>query len=176
MRIGRPVVAATLLLALTACSSEATEKSDTLPEISLPVFTVDGPTGEELNLAEVKGPALVNVWAFWCVPCRKELPITQQFHEKHPEIDVLGIDYTDNGLDEARRLMARSGVTYPNVYDETGDINNAGAFPRLNRMPVWLVLDAEGKVVHTEYVEMTSVEQIEQTIEKALPGLLQDAA
>lgn len=181
MRFPRAIAAASAavvatVLTLSGCSSDSEAKPDTLPEITLPVFDTDGPTGESLNLAEVKGPTLVNVWAFWCKPCRKELPIVQQFHEQNPEIDLLGIDYTDNGLDEAQRLMKRSGVTYRNVYDETGEINNAGAFPRLHVLPLWMILDADGKVVHTEYVEMGSVEQIEKAVEKALPGLLKTPA
>lgn len=165
-----------LVLSLSACSDDAAQKPDTLPQITLPVIDANGPTGDELDLSSLRGPAVVNVWAYWCQPCRKELPLVQEFHQRHPEVEVLGIDYTDQTLGEARSLMASAGITYRNVYDETGEINNAGAFPRLQALPVWMVLDADGTVVHTEYVEMKSVEQIEKAVEKALPGVLEDAA
>jgi cytochrome c biogenesis protein CcmG, thiol:disulfide interchange protein DsbE len=152
-------LAATLLLA--ACSSTPARpapRDDRLPPVTLASLT----GGSAVDLGALRGPAVVNLWAQWCVPCKRELPIYQQFFARHgAAVPVLGVDWQDTQPDRARRLASRSGVTYPLVVDREPEI-------RSHLLPSLILLDAHGKIAFQEYVEITSLHQLEQLVEKHL--------
>jgi cytochrome c biogenesis protein CcmG/thiol:disulfide interchange protein DsbE len=85
-----------------------------------PGFTLEQLDGSgPLSLEELRGKALiVNFWASWCEPCKDEAPFLQQTYERYRDqgLVVLGIDVEDFTKD-ARRFVARYGITYPNVRD-----------------------------------------------------------
>ena len=49
------------------------------------------PDGDEISLAELRGPMLVNLWATWCAPCVKELPTLNALAQSHDENGALGV-------------------------------------------------------------------------------------
>lgn len=155
-RLLAAVAAATLL---TSCSS--TTQADPPESRALPAVTLDGlEGGSPLDLAAVRGPAVLNFWASWCAPCRDELPILEAFHRAHPEITMIGINYLDAQSDEAVDLARRSGLTYPSYVDGQGVLSANGPFPNLRGLPYTALVDAGGELVHGEFVEITSVEQL----------------
>jgi thiol-disulfide isomerase/thioredoxin len=132
--------------------------SDRLPAVSLPSLTGGGP----VDLGAVRGPAVVNLWAQWCAPCRRELPIYESFYRAHhAKVSVLGVDWQDPLADRARQLASDSGVSYPLVADTEPKI-------RANLLPRLILVDATGKIVYEEYVEITSLGQLERLVEKHL--------
>ncbi len=134
------------------------EAADRLPEASLPSLTGGAP----VDLAALRGPVVVNLWAQWCIPCKRELPIYQQFFGRHgTQVHVLGVDWQDTQGDKARALARKSGVTYPLVVDAEP------AF-RVRFLPRLVLVDAKGKIVYQEYVEITSLHQLERLVEKHL--------
>jgi thiol-disulfide isomerase/thioredoxin len=65
-------------------------------------------------------PLVLNVWASWCVPCRKEMPAFQSVYLRaRGVVGFLGVDYLDQE-GAARRLAADTGVTYPLAADPKG--------------------------------------------------------
>ena len=131
---------------------------DRLPDVSLPSLT----GGAAVDLGDFRGPAVVNLWAQWCGPCKRELPIYQQFFGRHgSQVRVLGVDWQDTQSDRARALAKRSGVTYPLVVDAEP------AF-RANFLPRLVLVDADGRIAYEEYVEIRSLDQLEGLVEKHL--------
>ncbi len=65
---------------------------------------------------------LVNFWASWCVPCRRESPALQRFQDRYagPGFTVLGIDTRDLTGD-GRAFVREFGLTYPQLRDGDGD-------------------------------------------------------
>jgi hypothetical protein len=74
---------------------------------------------------------------------------------------VLGVDWQDVQADAARKLAQDSGVTYPLVVDSEPKI-------RANLLPRLVLVDAAGKIAFQEYVEITSLGQLERLVEKHL--------
>ncbi len=157
IRAAAAALAVVLTLALTSCSSGGSDAPATLPDVTLAGF--DG--GPGVDLGELRGPMIVNLWASWCQPCREEMPALQDFHERYgDEVGVLGIDYQDQQSVQAAELAQRSGVTYDLVSDPDGTINGKGAFPNLRGLPFWAFVDEDGTVTHLEATAVDSVDEI----------------
>ena len=112
---------------------------------------------------------VVNLWAVWCTPCREELPILQKFQEKHGDtVPMLGIDYNDTQPEQALGLAKETGVTYPLLADPQARLDYKSPFPSLRGLPFLALVDADGKVVHQEFVVIESLGQLEDLVEKHL--------
>jgi thiol-disulfide isomerase/thioredoxin len=114
--------------------------SSELPALTLPCLG----GGPSVDLSGVEGPAVVSVWASWCTPCRRELPLFQRLHEQtRGRLTVLGVDFKDVQPDAAVRLLRKTGATFWQVADPDGDL---GAHFRLLGLPGLLLVDADGAV------------------------------
>ena len=101
--------------------------------------------GQVLSLAERDGrPAVVNLWATWCAPCRRELPMMAELAAAHPGIDVIFA----NQREAAQRVglfLATEGLRLELlVLDEAGVLGRHYAALGL---PTTVFLDAEGQMV-----------------------------
>lgn len=116
--------------------------------VAAPDFTLerlDGPGGT-VSLSELRGkPLVVNFWASWCIPCKDEAPTLQQTSERYRKqgLVVVGIDAQDFRKD-ARRFMARYGITYPVAYDGKG--STLGRWG-VTGFPETFFVDRSGKLV-----------------------------
>ncbi|MGZ5400241.1 MAG: TlpA disulfide reductase family protein [Nocardioides sp.] len=128
-----------------------------LPEVTLPCLG----GGDDVDLSALRGPMVVNLWASWCGPCREEMPILQAFHERYgDQVPVLGIDYQDQQVTGAMELVSETGVTYPLLADPQSALDGATPFPRMQGLPFLAFVDADGRVVHREFVVLESQRQL----------------
>ncbi|MDQ3210564.1 MAG: TlpA family protein disulfide reductase [Actinomycetota bacterium] len=109
---------------------------------------------------------VVNVWATWCDPCRREQPALQSVYERYEgrRVEFLGINYRDN-RDGAVAWIEDFGVTYPSLFDPDGRTAALLSFPFV---PDTYIVDASGTIRHTIFGE-TSEEELSRLIEKVLP-------
>lgn len=129
-----------------------------LPRVTLPCLG----GGPEVDLASLRGPLVVNLWAQWCGPCRAELPRYERFARTYAgKVRVLGIDYQDTQPRWALQLAKTSGVTYPLLADPEGRLRARG-------LPKIMMVDAHGKLVYDEYGEITSVGQLQRLVARHL--------
>jgi thiol-disulfide isomerase/thioredoxin len=113
-----------------------------LPAVTLPCFG----GGPDVELSSLRGPMVVNVWGYWCKPCRKELPILARFYADHgDEVAMLGLDYGDTQVDEAMELLDRSGVRYPIVADPGGELASHKPFTPRMGLPISVFVTADGR-------------------------------
>lgn len=102
-------------------------------------------TGVPLDLAHEigHGPVAVNVWASWCGPCRREMPLLGR--AAGVTLRVVGIDERDSSR-SARAFAASRGATYPSLSDPDGKL--LASLPMLPQtgVPSTLFLDRDGRV------------------------------
>ncbi|WP_435205430.1 TlpA family protein disulfide reductase [Micromonospora sp. bgisy143] len=114
-----------------------------LPALTLPCFTGGAPVA----LRDVAGPAVINVWASWCGPCRKELPAFQRLSERTAgQLQVVGVNTRDS-RSGAQSIGEDFGVRFPVLVDQ-GDALQREL--RRNAFPLTLFVDAAGRIRHVD--------------------------
>lgn len=116
-----------------------------------------------VSLASFRGkPVVVNFFASWCVPCRKEMPAFQQASARLGDrVAFLGVDHQDDRAGGAK-LLADTGVTYPTGYDPDGKVARAyGLFG----MPTTLFVSPDGRLLEKHTGEMSRA-QLDDAIER----------
>jgi thiol-disulfide isomerase/thioredoxin len=105
---------------------------------------------------------LVNFFASWCVPCRKEMPAFQAVSAQLGDrVAFIGVNHNDDRAG-ALQLLADTGVRYPTGYDPEGHV---AASYGLFGMPSTLFVGADGTLLETHTGEI-SRDQLEQTISR----------
>ena len=127
--------------------------------IDLPALTGDG----RVSLSALRGrPAVVNLFASWCAPCRKELPAFRQVSEQlKDKVAFLGVNHQDNRK-AGQDMLAEFGIRYPAAYDPDGRV---AADYGLVGMPSTLFISADGRLLDSHTGELTR-QQLEDTISR----------
>jgi thiol-disulfide isomerase/thioredoxin len=111
----------------------------------------------------IKGPAIINVWGSWCLPCRQELPFLRELAATG-KVKIIGIDVEEKSMEAARKFVIEQGMTWPNLYDSDG--STKGTFGM--GVPVTWYLDSDGKVVYRHIGVLNSKRQLFLQVEKHL--------
>jgi thiol-disulfide isomerase/thioredoxin len=120
----------------------------------------------DLGRALAGEPALLNVWASWCAPCREEMPVLNAYSESEDSIRVLGVN-VDTDTDTALRLMAELGVVFPS-FGVSDALRDALDGPPV--LPLSFVLHADGTVTPVRPLSaFHDVEQVHNAVIAATP-------
>jgi len=121
--------------------------SPSLPDLALPCF--DG--SATVHLGQLRGPAVVNLWASWCAPCRQELPAVQRFAVRAAgQVAVIGVNTMDT-RQGGDAIVEDFGLTFPVLVDEPGALLRQVAARQA--LPVTLFVDRDGRVAYTYQAE-----------------------
>ncbi|QIK67648.1 TlpA family protein disulfide reductase [Nocardioides sp. HDW12B] len=113
--------------------------------------------GPDTVLSDVAGPAVVNLWASWCGPCKEELPLLGELDRAAGDrLTVLGVDYQDPDPQAALGLLERAGATYPQLADPGGSLADQ---LRIRYMPGTVYVDADGRATFVN-AAFTSSEEL----------------
>lgn len=153
-----------MLLAILAvgAAGSAVRRGDTSSPLvvqaragAAPPFALPSLVDEEsvIRLSDHRGtPVVLNFWASWCAPCRKEMPVLAQVSaELAGRVDFVGIDHQDR-REDALALLREAGVSYPTAFDPAG---GAARDYELRGMPTTVFIDADGRVLATSLGELT---------------------
>ncbi len=125
----------------------------------------DGPAAA-FSLSDVRGgadpvalagrgarPVVLNFFASWCVPCRKELPMLEKAHRRTAgDVAFIGVAVNDS-RSAARETLDRAGVSYPAGADPDEVV--AGSY-RVRGMPTTVFIGADGRALGRVEGELTS--------------------
>ncbi len=139
---------------------DVTERADRAPD-----FTWKNPDGTESRFDEARGRVtLVNFWATWCAPCKKELPDLVELSRKYADrgFRVVGVatDRTPNATELVAEFVRKFSIPYQVVLS-TQEMEDA--FSNVRMMPTSFLVDGDGKIVQT-IVGIRTRAQLEEAI------------
>ena len=114
-RICRPILMFLVVVAAAWSHGSSVQISAPAPD-----FTLKSLAGSNLRLEEYRGQVvLINFWASWCGPCRQEMPILDQLHQRYEDTGfaVLGVN-VEGEVEPARKVLDRTPVSFPVLIDE----------------------------------------------------------
>ena len=119
--------------------------------------------GRPVNLGQATAgrPTVINMWAVWCLPCRKELPYFDELSQRAGDrLDVLAVHAIDGATKPYAILqfMKEVGLTLPAVADTDGSVAKALKAPRV--YPSTILVRADGTVAVTLPKVFTSYDEL----------------
>lgn len=134
-----------------------------------PLFKLKDLEDKVRDVKEWDGQVLmINFWATWCPPCRREMPAFIELQEKYQDkgFTIIGI-----ALDEKQAVIDFTdpmGMNYPILLAEQEGIVLAKAYGnRLGVLPYTVIVDRKGNIIHRQRTEL-SFEQVEGMIKPLL--------
>jgi cytochrome c biogenesis protein CcmG, thiol:disulfide interchange protein DsbE len=126
-----------------------------VPPLDADLAPADWPATAAWIRREVEAgrPVLVNLFASWCIPCKREMPMLLDAAADEPEFAFLGVATNDTQRD-ARGLVDELEITFPTLFDTHGD--DVGYAFAARGMPTTVVFDREGRMTGRVVGELTS--------------------
>ncbi|MDO4927995.1 MAG: TlpA disulfide reductase family protein [Corynebacterium sp.] len=124
--------------------------------------TLDCLGGEVTPTGDNAQRTVVSLWAWWCEPCRTELPFFDELAARHPELTVIGV-HQDPDSARGAALLDDLGVQMASLSDPNNQLS-----PRLNLpnvVPITLVFAADGELERFYAIPFESYEELEATVQ-----------
>lgn len=180
VRWGIVILAAIAAISTTAVAEPLVEKIilRDMPKPLQAIQFVDG-EGKSGSLSDFHGKSvLLNIWATWCVPCRKEMPALDHLQAAlgGPNFQVVPLSIDRGGTDVVRKFFAEIGIKNLEMYlDVSGDATRKLSVVGL---PTTLIIDREGREIgrligSAEWDEPANIEFVKCIIARDDPPQVQ---
>ena len=155
--------------------SKASAQNNTMQEKFIgseaPEFELETLTGEKVTLEQFEGKVvLLNFWATWCPPCKKEIPALDKMHSEHKSrgLEVVGVTLNSGTPEKIQQFVDNNDMNYHILTGEQKyTMNLAKKYDNITGIPTTFVIDRDGVVRH-KWVGPRSQEQFMKVINKYL--------
>lgn len=111
-------------------------------------FTLQQLHGEAVNISEFRNKwVVINYWATWCAPCRKEIPDLSSLHTTRDDIVVLGLAFEDTDIENFDKFLEEYHPSYPILLVDVYAPPEPFGAPKA--LPTTIILNPEGYPVKT---------------------------
>ncbi|MDQ0157213.1 thiol-disulfide oxidoreductase ResA [Robertmurraya andreesenii] len=133
-----------------------------------PDFVLTDMNGEKHRLSDYEGKGvLLNFWATWCKPCKREMPYMESQYQKNKDngIQVLAVNIGESDV-VINEFIKRHGLTFPILNDKKQEVLTAyGVDP----LPITFLIDKEGKIVKIHKGEIINEDVVIEMMEEIKP-------
>lgn len=130
-------------------------------------FTLTDLHGKTWTLHDLRGKVvLVNFWATWCPPCRKEMPDLDALYQKFKNQGLVVLAISDEETNKVTPFLTERPVTYPILLDPGRKVNDLF---HIDGIPKSFVYDREGKLVAQSVDMRTRKQFLEMLAQAGLP-------
>ncbi|HTW32743.1 MAG TPA: TlpA disulfide reductase family protein [Candidatus Sulfotelmatobacter sp.] len=127
-------------------------------------FTLTDLQGKSWHLQELHGKVvLLNFWATWCPPCRKEMPDLQALYDKYKDQGFVVLAISDEDSAKVAPFIAEKKIGYPVMLDPGGKVHELF---EVEGIPKSFVYDREGKMV-AQSIDMRTRGQFQEMLAAA---------
>ena len=127
-------------------------------------FTLTDLEGKPWSLQGLHGKVvLVNFWATWCPPCRKEMPDLETLYQEFKDQGLLILAISDEDISKVKPFIAEHHTTYPILLDPGSEVHKAFV---VEGIPKSFLYDREGKLV-AEAIDMRTRKQFLEMLTQA---------
>ena len=150
-----------LLVSITATALETGKPA--------PPITARMLNGDQFSLESARGQVVViNFWATWCAPCRKEMPALEAYYRKHRDagLKVIAVSM-DSGFSQASVREFMTDYSFPAAMQRDADFAGYG---RIWRIPLTFVVDRKGILRRDGFAEEAGIDEAD--LEKTVTPLL----
>jgi thiol-disulfide isomerase/thioredoxin len=164
--MGLGVISGLLFWWLANLAISVTQQDARLPDIAL-----RNAAGEPVRISDFQGKKLViNLWATWCPPCRREMPVLQAAQQSNPDVAFLFVNQAESSQ-EVATFLTRQGLQLSNVlFDDTGELaRQVGS----TALPTTLFYRPDGRLLASHLGELSAASlthALEQLGESATPA------
>lgn len=152
----------TLILIATAAFT-----TNALAQRKAPNVVFKTSDGKTYDLSKLSGKVvIVNFWATWCGPCRKEIPDFIEFYKSYKDkgVEIIGVSLDREGWEKVTPFLKQTPINYPIVLGN-GEI--AGKFSKFNAIPTTFIIDKSGNIVD-EHTGVMTRSQLEAKVKPLL--------
>lgn len=165
----KPVLGAVLTFGAiwaTATTGLVLTSAESLP---LPDFALETLDGSATQLAKFAGrPTVVNLWATWCPPCRREMPVLEQAQLANASVNFVFVNQGER-QPVIERYLAQQGLRLRNVLID--ERLQAGSAFGQRALPTTLFFDAHGQLIGTRIGELSAATLAQRLAELNVPAM-----
>jgi peroxiredoxin len=127
-------------------------------------FTLTDLSGKNWTLKDLRGKVvLLNFWATWCPPCRKEMPDLEALYRRFEPQGLVILGVSDEDTDKVKPFIEQQEITYPVLLDPGRKVNELF---QIQGIPKTFVYDREGKIV-AQSIDMRTQKQFLEMLGQA---------
>jgi peroxiredoxin len=135
-----------------------------------PDFTLPQLDGNSLTLSEFKGKVIIlNFWATWCPPCRREIPDFIELYENYKDegLQIIGVNLDGGDTRPIKQFLEEYKINYSVVLGDGNIIEDYGG---IRAIPTTFIIDREGNI-REKYIGYQPRTTFEEAVKKLLTGL-----